>query len=75
MLLIVAFSMGLAGVLTTIGIALVLGRRFGGRTRAARALQHPAIARATAMLPALSALGVTLAGFGITYLALQQPGL
>lgn len=71
MLLIVAFSLGLAGVLTAIGMALVVGRRLSAHTRLARGLSHPALARATAALPVLSALGVTIAGCGITWLAVS----
>ena len=71
MLLIVAFSTGLAGVLTVIGVGLVLGRRLAGRTRLTRVAAHPAAARLAGLLPIVSALGVTVAGMGITYLALQ----
>ncbi|HMS58306.1 MAG TPA: hypothetical protein PKA49_05570 [Tepidiformaceae bacterium] len=71
MLLIVAFSPGLAGVLTAIGVGLVLGRRLAGRTRLSRVAAHPAAARLAGALALVSALGVTVAGVGITYLALQ----
>lgn len=72
MLLIVAFSFGLAGVLVAIGLALVLGRRLSGR---AAFLRRPAFERAFAVVPVASALAVTVAGLAITYQALNQPGL
>ena len=75
MLLIVAFSLGLAGVLTGIGIGLVWGKRFAGRQGLARHLQRPGAARLVQALPIVSALGVTLAGIAITYQAWNQPGL
>lgn len=69
MLLIVAFSLGLAGVLTTIGIALVLGKRLSARSARLRSLQRPGLARAMALLPVVSALGIAVAGVAITYQA------
>lgn len=75
MLLIVAFSAGLAGVLTTIGLVLVLGKRLGERSRIRTTLERPGFARIVAALPVLSAAGITLAGLAITYQAFQQPGL
>jgi nickel/cobalt exporter len=75
MLLIVAFSVGLAGVLTSIGVALVVGKRLSGRFGAAERLSGPATERAIAALPLLSAVGVTIAGALITYQAWNQPGL
>ena len=45
MLLIVAFSLGLASVLTAIGVALVLGKRLSGRSRLARVVDRPGFAR------------------------------
>lgn len=75
MLLIVAFSLGLAGVLTGIGLALVLGKRLSGRYGSTRLASVPALARALAALPVLSAFAVTLAGLAITYQAWTRPGL
>jgi ABC-type nickel/cobalt efflux system permease component RcnA len=75
MLLIVAFSLGLAGVLVAIGLALVLGRRLSGRAGANRVLLSPSAARFARALPVLSAIAVTLAGAAITYQAWNQPGL
>jgi ABC-type nickel/cobalt efflux system permease component RcnA len=74
MLLIVAFSFGLAGVLVAIGLALVLGRRLS-RAKGRAAFERPVFARALAALPVVSAVGVTLAGLAITYQAWSQPGL
>lgn len=67
MLLIVAFSLGLAGVLTAIGVSLVVGRRIPQRHK--RVLQHPLTTRLVAAMPVLSALIVMLVGVGITYQA------
>jgi ABC-type nickel/cobalt efflux system permease component RcnA len=67
MLLIVAFSLGLAGVLTGIGVSLVLGRRIPERHR--RLLERPLATRLVATMPVLSALVVMLVGVGITYQA------
>ena len=75
MLLIVAFSLGLAGVLTAIGVALVVGKRLSGRFGAAGRMRGPAVQRAIGALPLLSAMGVTIAGALITYQAWTQPGL
>lgn len=75
MLLIVAFSLGLAGVLSAIGIALVLGKRLSGRSAVASRLRRTGVTRAVAALPLLSAAGVTLAGALITFQAWNQPGL
>ena len=73
MLLIVAFSLGLAGVLIAIGVSLTLGRRIPERRK--RLFQHPAIGRAVAAMPVISAFVVMLAGLAITYQAWNQPGL
>jgi len=67
MLLIVAFSLGLAGVLMAIGVGLVLGRRTPGRAR--RLFERPLAARAVAVMPVLSAVVVTVVGLGLTYQA------
>ena len=67
LLLVTAFSAGLAGVLTTVGLAFVYAGRLlksrGGFGRLAR------------VLPVLSALVITCAGIAICYQALDQAGL
>jgi nickel/cobalt transporter (NicO) family protein len=67
MLLIVAFSIGLAGVLTGIGLLLVYARRLFER--------FPTDGRLLRALPIASAAVVTLAGLGIALQALVQTGL
>jgi len=68
MLLIVAFSLGLAGVLTAIGISLVFGKRIPERQR--RFVERPAFQKLVRAMPVFSALVVMLVGIGITYQAL-----
>ncbi|MEO6398217.1 MAG: sulfite exporter TauE/SafE family protein [Tepidiformaceae bacterium] len=75
MLLIVAFSLGLATVLTTIGIALTAGKRLTGRFGGSKLAASPGFRRAATALPLISALGITLAGLAITYQSWNQPGL
>ncbi|MGE0227592.1 MAG: nickel/cobalt transporter [Dehalococcoidia bacterium] len=75
MLLIVAFSLGLAGVLTAIGISLVLGKRLSRLLPRGAVARHASAARALAYLPALSALGIALAGLLMTYQAVHQFGV
>lgn len=70
MLLIVAFSLGLAGVLIAIGCSLVLGRKIPARQR--RLLEHQLAARLVAVLPVVSAAVVTLVGIGLTYQAVAR---
>ena len=67
MLLIVAFSLGLAGVLVAIGLALVYAGRFVERGRGA--------GRLVRLLPAVSAVVITLVGAVMTVQALSQVGL
>ena len=67
MLLIVAFSVGLAGVLTGIGLLLVYARRMFER--------FPTEGRLLRALPVASAAFVTLAGLAITAGALVQAGV
>jgi ABC-type nickel/cobalt efflux system permease component RcnA len=67
MLLIVAFSIGLAAVLTGIGLLLVYARRLFER--------FPSDGRLLRALPVASAAIVTLAGLGIALSALLQAGL
>ncbi|MCW5852562.1 MAG: sulfite exporter TauE/SafE family protein [Anaerolineae bacterium] len=67
MLLIVAFSLGLAGVLVAIGLALVFAGRFVERQRVG--------GRLVRLLPAVSALVITLVGLVMTVQALAQVGL
>jgi ABC-type nickel/cobalt efflux system permease component RcnA len=65
--LVVAFSLGLAATLVGIGLALVYARRLFERL--------PVQSRWIGLLPAASALFITLAGFGVTAQALMQIGL
>jgi ABC-type nickel/cobalt efflux system permease component RcnA len=67
LLLIVCFSLGLASVLTGIGIALVHAGRLFERV--------PLNSRLLRVLPVASALVVTVIGLGITLQALLQTGL
>ncbi|MBC8078093.1 MAG: sulfite exporter TauE/SafE family protein, partial [Chloroflexales bacterium] len=67
LLLILCFSLGLASVLTAIGIALVHAGRLFDRV--------PVNGRLLRVLPVASALVVTIIGLGITLQALVQTGL
>jgi ABC-type nickel/cobalt efflux system permease component RcnA len=69
MLLIVAFSLGLAGVLTTIGLAVVAGRRISRRGRLPRLLAWAPAGRVVTVFPALSAACVTMIGLALTFQA------
>jgi ABC-type nickel/cobalt efflux system permease component RcnA len=73
LLLIVAFSLGLAGVLTAIGILFVHGGRVF--TRLSRQRRLTRFATGIRLVPVLSALFVTTAGLVITAQALSQAGL
>jgi nickel/cobalt transporter (NicO) family protein len=64
LLMIVAFSLGLAGTLTALGLLVVLGGRVASRVRV-----PPAFGAA---LPAVSALVIVAAGFVLTVRALPQ---
>ena len=67
MVLIIAFSVGLAGVLTGIGLLLVYARRL---------FEHfPTDGRLLRALPVASAGFVTVAGLAITFGALVQAGI
>jgi ABC-type nickel/cobalt efflux system permease component RcnA len=66
LVLVFAFSLGLAGVLTGIGLLFVYAGRFFNRI--------PVQSRLLRLLPALSALFITLVGLGITVQALAQTG-
>ena len=67
MTLVVAFSLGLAGVLTAIGLTLVYGRRIFEQLPMMR---QSAGTRVVKVLPAVSAMLVVLLGLGITGQAL-----
>jgi ABC-type nickel/cobalt efflux system permease component RcnA len=67
LLLVFAFSLGLAGVLTGLGLLLVSAKRLFERV--------PTQMRLVRILPAMSALFVALLGLGITTQALVQIGL
>lgn len=66
LVLIVAFSLGLASVLTAIGIILVYAGRFFDRL--------PQSGRLLRIMPAASALFITVVGIGITVEALRTIG-
>ncbi len=66
LVLIVAFSLGLASVLTAIGIMLVYAGRFFNRL--------PQGGRLLRLMPAASALFITVVGIGITFEALRTIG-
>lgn len=66
LVLIVAFSLGLASVLTAIGIILVYAGRFFDRL--------PQSGRLLRLMPAASALFITVVGIGITVEALRTIG-
>ena len=63
LLLIIAFSMGLAGVLTAFGLALVYAGKFFARL--------PESGRVLKLLPVASALFITVLGAGITWQAVM----
>ena len=67
LMLVLTFSLGLAGVLTGLGLLLVYSKRFFDRL--------PIQMRIVRILPALSALVIALLGVGITTQALMQTGL
>ena len=77
MVLIVAFSLGLAGTLTAIGLLFVmargLSRRFSLEGRLGRTA--PIARLAMRMLPVASAVVITFAGLVITWRALAQAGV
>ena len=72
MLLIVAFSAGLALVLSMVGLTVIYGRRWFTSNRAGKHIVSvaPALARFARFLPALSGLLVVAAGFLLLYHAL-----
>jgi ABC-type nickel/cobalt efflux system permease component RcnA len=67
MLLVLAFSLGLAGVLTAMGVMFVYAGRFFERV--------PASGKITRILPVLSAFFISLLGVGIITRALAEIGL
>jgi len=62
MLLVAAFSVGLAAVLTVIGLLVLYGGRLLGRSPAVSQMRDSRLVRA---MPTLSALAITVAGFGM----------
>jgi nickel/cobalt transporter (NicO) family protein len=67
LILVLAFSLGLAGVLTGLGLSLVYTKQLFQRL--------PSHIRPIRMLPTLSAIGIMLIGFGIsTHAVLQMLG-
>jgi nickel/cobalt exporter len=81
LMLIVAFSLGLAGVLSGIGFALVFARRLSSRVPlverivARAALPRGSAALAVRLFPSASAAAVVAAGAAILFRALAQQGL
>ena len=79
LVLIVAFSVGLATVLTSIGFALVFARTLPERMPLLRRLGQRANGRvagfAITAIPVASALAVVLAGVVVTLRALSQQGI
>lgn len=79
MLLVVAFSAGLASVLVAIGLFLVWAGRVLGRAQALLARRPPSwltvTTRLVPALPAASALAVTAVGVVMTWRALSGPGV
>jgi nickel/cobalt transporter (NicO) family protein len=71
MLLILAFSVGLAATLTAVGLAVLYGGRLVARVRLERRLLG---GRLTGALPAISASVIVLAGTLITLRAIPQLG-
>jgi len=67
MVLVVAFSAGLAIVLTGIGLLMIYARKLFER--------YSFEARVPRLLPIVSASVITLAGAGIALAALQQTGI
>ena len=67
LVLVLAFSLGLAGVLTGLGLLLVFAKRFF--------VVLPTHLRLLKVLPAISAIFITAIGLGITTQALMQIGL
>jgi ABC-type nickel/cobalt efflux system permease component RcnA len=67
LVLVLTFSLGLAGVLTLIGLAFVYAGRLFEKL--------PTQGRLIKLIPAASALFITLAGLGITLRALMEMGV
>ncbi len=70
--LVVAFSLGLAGVLTGIGVALVYARRFVSTFDGRRL---PRLGPVLRLAPVGSALLIALVGLAMTVQALGQAGI
>lgn len=76
LLLIIAFSLGLAGVLTGVGLLFVYGGRWLSHISQGRAgLQHPLSRWTLRLMPVASALVVTTAGLLLTMQAVAQTGM
>jgi ABC-type nickel/cobalt efflux system permease component RcnA len=67
LILVLAFSLGLAGALTAIGLAFIYAGKFFER--------FPSQGRIIRILPAFSALFISLIGSGIVYRALAEIGI
>jgi len=70
LLLVVAFSIGLAGMLTAVGLVFVYARRLVKLQR-----RFGSLGRVQQVLPVVSALVISCAGLVICYGALEQAGL
>jgi ABC-type nickel/cobalt efflux system permease component RcnA len=77
LLLIIVFSLGLAGTLTAIGIMMVRAKSLLQRATVNGKLfgRIPIDRRVIQALPAISALFIVLAGLGIMFAALAQAGV
>ena len=69
--LVAAFSAGLAGVLTALGLAVVYSGRLVGRSRWASEMSQWPVVR---VVPALSALAITVVGLTIAAQAARAFG-
>jgi nickel/cobalt transporter (NicO) family protein len=72
LILVVAFSLGLAAVLTGIGIAMVYAGRLAGHSSLGRLGQNR---RLLILAPIASALFISVLGLAMTAAALKQTGL
>jgi ABC-type nickel/cobalt efflux system permease component RcnA len=77
LLLVTAFSVGLAGVLTAVGLIVLYGRGRLGRSALAQRAGAVLARRPWVLetMPVIAPVGVIIAGSLITYDALTRPGL
>ena len=67
LMLVLAFSLGLAGALTMIGILFIYAGKLLNK--------FPSSGKITRLVPVFSALFISLIGFGIVYRALLEVGI